>query len=272
MKTQLRSLFFAASFVLASSGILLPLVADNVSAAGLAKGQVTWSLTNSQVTAGTPTSANLRYMRMPAGSRLELVVESGPLATQRVLQRYPARGQGSRAITLPGMPMGSYRFRVIAIYSNGRFMTGSSWQKLYSYGTVSLNALCRAQGAIIGGDGCQGGAVQVGSNLFAFAIEGNVDFNKPPIYGTIVNFPATTCRSLSLEIALDSANAQPGDSVSVQVIEGTLAPQFVTVVQGAITTFDVTLDGGPFFVQDASIENDYVFYGGTGSCWSSTGE
>jgi hypothetical protein len=134
-----------------------------------------------------------------------------------------------------------------------------------------LNALCRAQGAVIGGGGCQGGAVQVGSNLFAFAIEGNMDLNKPPQYGTIIDFPATSCRSLSLEIALDSSNSQPGDTGLVQVIEGTSAPQFATVVQGAVTTFKVTLDGGPFFVQDASNENVYIFYGGTGYCWSSTG-
>jgi hypothetical protein len=208
---------------------------------------------------------------MPVGSKVEIAVETGSSTVQHVLQRFAARGQGSRMITLAGVPMGSYRYRVIATYSDGKFMTGSSWLKLYSYGTVSLDALCGAQGAIIGGDGCQGGAIQVGTNLFAFAIEGNADLNKPPLYGTIINFPATTCRSLSLEIALDSAHSQPSDTAFVQVIEGTLAPQFVTVVQGAVTTFNVTLDGGPFFVQDASNENDYVFYGGTGSCWSSTG-
>jgi hypothetical protein len=50
-----------------------------------------------------------------------------------------------------------------------------------------------------------------------------------------------------------------------------LAPQFSSVLQGAITTFNVTLDGGHFFIQKASNENDYIFNGGTGNCWSSTG-
>lgn len=189
---------------------------------------------------------------MPVGSQVELAAETGSSTVQHVVRRYRARGQGSRVITLSGVPMGSYRYRVIATYSNGKFMTGSSWQRLYSYGIVSLNALCWAQGAVIGGDGCQGGAVQVGSNLFAFGIEGNVDFNKPPIYGTIINFPATSCRSLSLQIAIDSTNSQPSDTALVQVIDGTLAPQFVTVVQGAVTTFNVTLDLSSFKMRPTS--------------------
>jgi len=271
MKAHLRFSCLAASFVLASGGILLAPLASHATAAGLPKGEVTWTLANTQVTAGSPISAKLHYVRMPVGSRVEIAVETGSSTMQHVLRSYPARGQGSRVITLSGVPMGSYRYRVIATYSDGKFMTGSGWQILHSYGTVSLNAICRAQGASIGGDGCQGGAVQVGSNLFAFAIEGNSQLNKPPIYGTIINFPATTCRSLALQIALDSSNSQPGDTALVQVIEGTLAPQFATVVQGAVTTFNVILEGGPFFVQNASNENDYIFYGGTGSCWSSTG-
>ena len=271
MKAHLRFFCFATSFVLASGGILHAPLVNHASAAGLPKGEVTWTLANTQVTAGSPIGAKLQYVRMPVGSTVEIAVETGSSTMQHVLRRYPARGQGSRVITLSGVPMGSYRYRVIATYSDGKFMTGSSWQRLYSYGTVSLNALCRAQGAGIGGDGCQGGAIQVGLNLFAFAIAGNMDLNKPPQYGTIIDFPATSCRSLSLEIALDSSNSQPGDTGLVQVIEGTSAPQFATVVQGAVTTFKVTLDGGPFFVQDASNENVYIFYGGTGYCWSSTG-
>ena len=271
MKAHLRFFCLAASFVLASGGILLAPTVNHASAAGLPKGEVKWTLANTQVTAGSPISAKLQYVRMPVGSKVEIAVETGSSATPHILRRYPARGQGSRMITLSGVPMGIYKYRVIATYSDGKFMTGSSWQRLYSYGTISLNALCRAQGAVIGGDGCQGGAIQVGLNLFAFAIAGNMDLNKPPLYGTIINFPATSCRSLSLEIALDSTNSQPGDTALVQVIEGTLAPQFATVVQGTVTTFNVTLNGGPFFVQNASTENDYIFYGGTGSCWSSSG-
>jgi len=271
MKAHLRSICLAASFVIASGGILLVPTANHASAAELPRGEVTWTLVNSQVTAGNPISATLHYVRMPVGSKVEIAVEIGSSTIQHVLRGYPARGQGSRTITLAGVPMGSYRYRVMATYSDGKFMTGSRWQRLYSYGTVSLNALCRAQGATVGGDGCQGGAIQVGANLFAFAIEGNLDLNKPPLYGTIINFPATSCRSLSLQIALDSTNSQPGDTALVQVIEGTLTPQFATVAQGAVTTFNVTLDGGPFFIQNASNENDYIFYGGTGSCWSSTG-
>ncbi len=268
MKPNLRLVSLAAPLILTAIAML---VVPSTPAAGLEKGSVTWSMSSSQVTAGSSVTAVLRYARMPLGSMVEVVVENGATSLQRVVQRFSARGQGSRNVKLARVPMGLYHYRVVAVYPDGKFMTGSSWQRLYSYGTVSLNALCHAEGATIGGDGCQGGAVQVGLNLFAFAIEGNLQLNKPPIYGTIIDFPATTCRSLSLEIALDSANSKPGDTAMVQVIEGTSAPQFASIVQGSVNTFNVALDGGPFFIQNASTANDYIFYGGTGSCWSPTG-
>lgn len=271
MKVHLRCFYAATLFAVVSVAISLTSTVGYVSAAALPKGTLTWTLARSQVTAGSPISAKLNYVRMPVGSRVDIEVESGSSTMQRVLQRYAVRGRGSRTIALPGVPMGSYRYRVTATYSNGKLIANSTWQKLYSYGDVPLARLCVAQGAIVGGDGCQGGDIQVASNLFIYAIEGNGDLNKPPQYGTIINFPATTCRSLSLNMALDSNNSKPGDTAFVQVIETSLAPQLVTVSQGAVTTFNVNLDGGPFLVQNSSSAPDYVFYNGTGSCWSSSG-
>lgn len=270
MRIQFRSSFLATWLTSTTIAVSTLLAVGNVSAAALPKGVFTLTLGSSQVTSGSPISASMNYLHMPVGSRLEIEMKSGSSTTPTVLKRYAVRGRGSKDLTLPGEPLGLYWYRMTDTFSNGKLISNSAWHKLYSYGDVPLETLCLARGAFIGGDGCQGGDIQVALNLFVYAIEGNGNLNKPPQYETIISFPSSTCRSLSLQISLDSNNSKPGDTAFVQVIETSLAPQHVTVSQGAVTTFDVNLDGGPFMVQNSSNFSDYIFYGGSGSCWSSS--
>jgi hypothetical protein len=232
---------------------------------------IKFALLNSHVSAGDPISGTITYSGLPAGTKVLIERSTGPSASQQVIMRLGAMGSGTRDMKLRGEFTGKYRFAAVATGQNAKPISRSAWQQLFSYGDVPLSILCPDPGATIGGNWCQGGDIQVGANLFAYAIEGNVDFNKPPSYGIIVSFPANTCRSISLNIAMDTNGSLPGDTATVQVIQETVGPQTITVAQGVVNTLQVNLDGGPFYVENSSTADDYLFYNGSANCWSRNG-
>lgn len=239
--------------------------------ATLSKPTVHWNLTSTQIDAGTRVGATIRYARLSAGSRILVERRYGTANQLGLVAKYAASGSGTRIVTLPSVALGSYMYRVEATTLKGKVVLKTPFRRLLSYGNVPLSSLCKAPGATVGGDGCQGGNVQVGSNLFVYAIAGNADHFEPPQFGTIVNFPATTCRTLDLTFTLDSNGSQPGETADIQIIQVTTAPEVASTTQGTAGTLTATLDGGPFYIQNSATSGDNVFYNGTASCWSDSG-
>lgn len=266
-----RDFALVALFVGTATYTLMTGIAPLASGATRARPSLHFALANSHVNAGDAISATITYSGLPVGTKVLIERSPGTSASEQTVMRVGAKGSGSRHVTLPGQFVGKYRFTAVATGQNGKPISRSAWQQLFSYGDVLLSVLCPDPGATIGGDWCQGGNVQVGANLFAYAIRGNVDFNKPPSYGIIVSFPANTCRSMSLNIAMDSNASQPGDTATVQVIQEIVGAQTMTVQQGVVNTFQVNLDGGPFYVENSSTADDYLYYNGTANCWSRNG-
>jgi hypothetical protein len=266
-----RDCALAALLAAIATFILMTGIAPIASSATSARPWIKFALVNSHVSAGNQIAGTITYSVLPAGTRVFIERSTGPSESPQEVVRLGAMGSGTRIVKLHGQFAGKYRFAAIATGKNGKQISRSAWQQLFSYSDVPLSILCLDPGATIGGNWCQGGNVQVGPNLFAYAIEGNVDYNKPPSYGIIINFPANTCRSMSLSIAMDSNGSQPGDTATVQVIQETTGPQTMTVEQGVVNTFPVNLDGGPFYVENASTANDYLFYNGSANCWSRNG-
>jgi hypothetical protein len=236
-----------------------------------ARPSITWSFSSTTVDVGAPIDAVVIYRSLTPGTRIVVQRQFGSANQMALVARYGARGSGVLRVALPSDPIGSYEYRVLLTQPNGRPITHTGMQRLYVYSDVSLLSLCRAPGATIGGDGCQGGTVQVGANLFAYAILGNALWNKAPQWGTIIDFPATSCRTFTLNFAFNSQQANPSDVATVQVIQAASAPVVGTAVVGAVTTLTVELDGGPFFVENNALYDDFILYNGTANCWSADG-
>jgi hypothetical protein len=230
-----------------------------------------WNLTTTQIDAGAPVGATIRYARLPAGAKILVERRYGTANQLGLVVKYAASGSGTRIVTLPSVALGSYMYQVEATTLKGKVIARTPFQRLLSYGNVPLSSLCKAAGATIGGDDCQGGNVQVGSNLFVYAIAGNSGRFEPPKFGTIVNFPATTCRTIDLTFTLDSNASQPGETADIQIIQVTTAPEVASTAQGIAGTLAATLDGGPFYIQNSATSGDNIYYNGTANCWSASG-
>jgi hypothetical protein len=228
---------------------------------------VTWSFTTVRVNAGTPVAATLSYSGLPGGAKVIFERQFGTKKVMRAVERLSVSGSGSQAVTLPQVQMGSYGYMVLATRANGAVILKTAMRELYSFGTVPLSMLCNVPQATFN-NGCGPGTVQVGSNLFQFEMVGNSDGFRPPQYGTDVIIPANGCRTITLTFALSSSNSQVNELAYIQIIQTSLDPAMSSTPVGTVGTLTTNLDGGPFYIENASTNGDTVYYNGSASCWS----
>jgi hypothetical protein len=228
---------------------------------------VTWNFTSVRVNTGTPVAATLSFSGLPGGAKVIFERQFGTKKVMRAVERLSVSGTGSQNVTLPQVPMGSYSYQVVATRANGKLILRTAMRRLFSYGTVPLSVLCNVPKSTFN-NGCGAGTVQVGSNLFQYEMTGNSNGYRPPQYGTDVIFPASGCRSITLTFALSSTNAQVNEIAYIQIIQTTLDPAMGSTPVGTVGTLTATLDGGPFYIENASTNGDGVYYNGSAICWS----
>jgi hypothetical protein len=223
---------------------------------------------SNQVNAGTSPTFKYATVGTPAGSKLYLQRQFGlNHVWTTVVQLNGLEGTG----TTVGVPQGRYHYRV-AVYANGRFVTTSSVELLYSYSSVSLTTLCRAPNVKLQQGGCNSGTVQVGSHVFSYEMIGNYNGIKYPTYNNFFTFPANRCRTLSLTFTLGNSKS-PGEIAYVQILQTTLNSEHSSVAQGSLGTLVAQLDRGPWYLQNSSTTyGQLIYYDGFASCWSADGE
>ena len=143
------------------------------------------------------------------------------------------------------------------------------------YASVSVATLCSNGG--VKSDAVNGcpyvGTSQIGDSVFehAILIEDN-DESVLPSYWNLIDFPATTCRSIRLAFGMPTDGSQPGDTASVRVTAQTLAPQSAAVGYGQVAELDATLDGHPWSLENAATSTaDKIAINGVASCSTSSG-
>ena len=141
--------------------------------------------------------------------------------------------------------------------------------------SVSLATLCEHEGverhAV---NGCPyPGTSQIGFDAFerTILIEDN-DESVLPKYWNLIDFPATSCNSISLTFAMPTEASQPGDTASIQVTAQPLAPQSASIGYGQIGKLEVTLDGHAWSLENAATSTaDKIAINGVASCSTPTG-
>jgi hypothetical protein len=141
--------------------------------------------------------------------------------------------------------------------------------------TVPLGSLCDSDFVTVNAaKGCPyTGTTTIGTSSFAYTVlvKSNND-SVSPAYWDLIDFPATTCRSITLTFGLPNDGSQPGDTASIEVVTQSMAPQSATVAYGGVGTLTATLDGGQWSLENsASNGKDPIAINGVATCSSSTG-
>jgi hypothetical protein len=142
---------------------------------------------------------------------------------------------------------------------------------------VSLATLCRALATDINSvNGCPAvGTSQVGANVFSH--EALIGSNWESIYPTfwnLLDFGKTTCRSIMITFGIPTKpDVEPGAAAYIEVVQETLDPQVATAAYGAIATLNASLDGRPWFIENAATVGEVgIAIRGQASCYSATGK
>ncbi len=242
-----------------------------VSAAGIVDASLvsaftrpTMSLTipRNHVHADAPFRINFASTGLPGGSILSVQQQGGAAHAWKNV----ARLDGSSGSTIvSGTPMGLYEYRISAIKKT-HAVAASEAKSLYSYGDVTMMALCRALHAR-----CSGGSEQIGAKMFAFA-EG---FNAPgatyPHYETLFGASHTSCRGATITFATYTPG-HPGEAyLRLLQHESEPEPEEASTSATAIGRTDVAFNGGPWYLESSSSDGNNDVINGTFSCYTPTG-
>ncbi|MGH3398801.1 MAG: hypothetical protein ACRDPO_29360, partial [Streptosporangiaceae bacterium] len=113
----------------------------------------------------------------------------------------------------------------------------------------------------------------VGSHVFQYKILVNNNGSSIyPTFNNLIDFPATTCRTISFTFGMPQDSSQSGDTAYIETIEQTKDPQVGSVGFGALRTFHAALDGHPWFLENAASNgNDGIAISATASCYTVSG-
>lgn len=255
-----------AALAAASSAIVVAAIAMPASA--YPEPSVRLGIPNPRVTAGKSFEITYSASRLPSGSVAFLERRSASGHAWSRIKRLPGIAGRSAA---PAVPMGWYDYR-IAVWKPSRpgaLLAASPERSVYSYGNVSLETICLvaedSSTAVLGG-GCDGGAAQIGNDLFAYTATGG--YAQYPAWSRFLETSRTTCRSLTLRFSGVQADA------NTQYLKATQAagdPQITSTPPDTVGTLHMALNGRELVIASASSDGGYALLSGSFSCYSATG-
>jgi hypothetical protein len=210
---------------------------------------------------------------LPRGYVIDLQRQFGTAHVWKTVERLHSRSGAEHA---PSVALGRYAYKV-HVRVGGRTIVNSRSVQLYSYGRVSLQNLCTDFDAgdpgvaVNGGDGddCSVNTVQVGSTVFPYRLE-DEGGAEPPEYDQVIIFPATSCRSISVQWALDNG-AGSSDTASVEVVQANADPQPASTRYGQVGGKTFSLTGASWDLDNWVSGPDNEYLNATLSCYSTSG-
>jgi hypothetical protein len=224
-----------------------------------------------QATAGNPISVGYTSVGLPRHAKLVVQRQMGTARVWKTVAVLTPK-RLARA-DLPALPLGRYHVRIAVL--SGRQVIPDPAANLNVYGTVSLATLCNNSSVTVNQNyPCAAGntSTQVGGNVFSYVAYGGSYGDSYPAFHDSIDFPATSCRSISLVFGLPNDNASPGDSAYLEVVTATMDPQPAGAAYGSLGVLNAALDGRPWDIDNSSTNGeDPVAVNGTASCDSATG-
>lgn len=267
---------------LAMVGVLcLGLFTAVAGASGLAAAQpetalaVTWQLSSTNIDTGQHPSVVYSVTGAKHGSDL-------------FVQRRFTSGETWRSIaafsldvphgyhTIPAVTTGLYHYRVV-VTTDKREVFISGARSLYVFGPVSLTTLCQGSSVVsnLGDHRCPyAGTAQVGDSVFPYEAT-DTNSNVYPKFENVLDFPATTCRSISITFGLPANYSYAGDVGYLQIISETLGPQAAQVDYGELATLNASLDGHNWYLESAISFTEtatlHIVLSAVAQCYTTTG-
>jgi hypothetical protein len=232
--------------------------------------KVAWS-TAVQVTAGAPMNFNWQASGLIPGGQLVIQRKEGTVGVWNTVAQLTG-AVGSEQI--PGLPLGIYQMRIADVSTKGQ-VYASQLIGIESYGPVPLTNLCQEannSNAISVGDlnnGCSTSTIQVGSSIFTYLIE-DENGTQAPQYDTTITSQQTSCRSITLQWAIDN-NAGSGDSASVEIVQANADPQQASTPYGQIGNATFSLTGAAWYLDNWVSGSDNEYINAEFSCYTPTG-
>lgn len=261
----------------ATLALVVPSIAITSTAQAASPPTVKWAFTLSNVDANAPIAATYQTTGIRPGSRLTFERQFGTARVWKAVANFRIASGASTTVNLPADPMGAFKYRVLAV-TGRKVVAHSAVRTLFAYGSVSLLTIC--QKATNTSYGCSPGSVQLhNSVLYNYQIYTEVDQKTSPGQTTIT-FPATSCRSASLNIVVGRSATDngpfPGSSATIQIAQSASDPQLITVSDTTQQVFNFNLDGGPFdvdawFTTNGSNGYESAYLSGTFSCYTTNG-
>lgn len=236
--------------------------------AGAAGARVTLQTSDSRVSAGTPIVFTVSAAG--AGRSAGLVVERqfGSARQWRPVARVNA-GRDLQ-VTTPGLGMGRYVFRAVAMVGS-RSIGASAPVTVFSYGTISLIDLARhSKDTHV--DNWGTGTVAVGGAPFHW--QSNTSGNTGPGETPAVSAQNSSCRSFTVQFAVDDSEVQQGGvgQVGAGLDQTTAIEQDSNGSSGIVNTATFTISSPTWQLSLWASYGDEVYFAGTLSCWTSTGD
>ena len=237
--------------------------------------QVSWSFSAGHTSAGK--AVGLSYQVGPVfvpGEELTLQRQFGTAQTWATFANVSLT-QASGTWETPGEPLGSYGYRV-RLLLNGGVLDQSPVQYLHTYGPVGLQPLCSAPGASNNSmNGCPAaGTAPLGFGHFKYAahVSNNHD-SVYPAFWDLLNFPATSCSSVTLSFAMPTGGSVEGDTAYLRVTQHGAKALTASVPYGAPSTLTAPLDGAPWQVgNSATSQDDQIVINATAICYTANGQ
>lgn len=235
---------------------------------------VSWAFSPSLVSAGK--AVNLKYELTPAvasGEELALQRQFGSAGTWATFDTESVTATSATWPT-PGEPIGSYGYRV-RVLVDGEVVDQSSVQYLHSDGQVGLQVLCMAPGASNNSmNGCPAiGTATIGPSSFKYA--SHVSNNNQSVYPSfwdLLNFPATSCSSITVTFGMPATGSLAFDTAYLKVAQHGASAKTASARFGRETSFTVALDGSPWQIDNSSTSsNDQIVINATASCYTPDG-
>jgi hypothetical protein len=256
------------------------LVPSASQAAPHSKADLVFVINNHIATDNTPIDEEILFAHVPVHTTIVVERRAGASGIEVPIGSFSANGSGINYPLLPSMPIGMYFYMAVA-KQDGKIIARSNASKLFDYGDVSLLTLCNAPKVRTSTEvSCIPGKVRVGSKIFNYEISVNENAYQPPKYGTIFDFPLSSCRALTLTYAASGPETSPKETASVRIAQPTLEPQRSSAPDATLRTVTFSLsfiESEPWDLEDnatpsESDSSNYVYYTGSALCWSANGE
>ncbi len=243
-------------------------VALGLPPAGAAGARVTLSALSSRVDAGAPITFEVSAPGTSHRLGIALERQFGPRHEWRPVAR--VRAGASLQVSTAGLGMGRYVYRAV-VMDGSRAVARSGLVTVFSYGKVSLPELARrSQETHVGNWGT--GSIPVGGSPFTW--QSNETGNDGPGQAASITAQNSSCRSIDLQFAVSDVAVQHGGvgQVGAELTQTSSAPQNSNGSAGLVNAANFTIDSPSWQVDLWASYGVEVYFTGTLSCWSPTGD